>query len=312
MTTDFISGLVSAKSLVNKIGGGLLALGIILSFFSLGWGIGLTLTAIIVLLGTNTIYIIPQGYYGYVMVMEKDASSAKKNGWGLKIPVISTLTLVSADPYVHTEELQVQNANNDNTGITYTLSFNFKRDKAHQLKQKVHSLSPKDYAERFLCPAIREAFGDICSQKTNGELSAQRSQIAQDVLRRLGTDNFVENISLTLGENLHYSPATEKANEQLAAKAREAEIAKAERSIVEERAEQLKISAQAKADAMRIEAEAEADAFKLKGDSENEIRKNLGKILKNHPELIKEELAKNFPKVFGGNSIINLDDILGK
>ena len=56
-------------------------------------------------------------------------------------------------------------------------------------------------------------------------------------------------------------------------------------------------------------AEAEAEALKMKGASENEVKEKLGEILKTHPELLKEVLAKNFPKVYGGNNIINLETV---
>ena len=55
--------------------------------------------------------------------------------------------------------------------------------------------------------------------------------------------------------------------------------------------------------------------MKLKGASENEVREKLGEILKAHPELIKEVLAKNFPKVYGGGNVtpmMDLGDLLGK
>ena len=66
---------------------------------------------------------------------------------------------------------------------------------------------------------------------------------------------------------------------------------------------------------VRKMAEAEAEAMKLKGASENEVREKLGEILKAHPELIKEVLAKNFPKVYGGGNVtpmMDLGDLLGK
>lgn len=102
-----------------------------------------------------------------------------------------------------------------------------------------------------------------------------------------------------------------------------AELAKEEKNkeVVLVKAEQLKISAAAQAEADIILAEAEAkaaiirakaevEALRLKGATENEIREHLGKILENYPELIKEVLAQNFPKVYGGGTMINLDNLL--
>jgi hypothetical protein len=51
--------------------------------------------------------------------------------------------------------------------------------------------------------------------------------------------------------------------------------------------------------------------MRIKGATENEIKERLGEILKINPELIKEVAAKNLPKVWGGTSMINLDNIFG-
>jgi hypothetical protein len=80
--------------------------------------------------------------------------------------------------------------------------------------------------------------------------------------------------------------------------------------IVEMKKQQKLIVADAEAEAQLKKARAEAEALKLKGASENEVKEKLGEILKTHPELLKEVLAKNFPKVYGGSNIINLDNIL--
>jgi hypothetical protein len=47
----------------------------------------------------------------------------------------------------------------------------------------------------------------------------------------------------------------------------------------------------------------------MKGASENEVREKLGEILNAHPELLKEALAKNYPKVVGSGTIVNLNSL---
>lgn len=293
---------------VDIIGLSVIAMGAVLCFLTLLWGIIL----IIIGIGVCSFYTIPQGYYGYILLLEKNIGKAHSNGWGLKIPLLSSVINVSAEPYTHTEQLQIQNAMNDNTGITYTLTFKFKKDCAHQLKERIHSLSQKEYAERFLCKPIGQALGDICATKTNDELNTQRSAIAKEALDKLALDRFIEIIALSIGENFKYSEATEKANEQLAAIAREKKIVEAQDAIIEKKGQQLVKTAGFNKEARIKDAEGEAQAMSIKGASENAIKERLGEILKAHPELLKEILAKNFPKVFGGNTIINLDDLLGK
>ncbi len=289
---------------IDIIGLALMVAGVALSFFTL-WALILVVIGII----TCSFYIVPQGYYGYVMVLEKNMGVARSNGWGLKVPFVSTITYVSAEPFTHTEHIQIQNAMNDNTGINYTLTFKFKVDYAHQLKQRVHSLSQKEYAERFLCKPIGQALGDICATKTNDELNTQRSQIAADALNLLAPDTYIEIISLSIGENFKYSEATEKANEQLAAIAREKKIVDANDEIIKKKAEQLLVTTEAKVAAQIKEAEGEAEAIRLRGEAEAEAIRKRGEMLAQHPELIEETKAQNRPKVVGGTPIVNVDNL---
>lgn len=86
-------------------------------------------------------------------------------------------------------------------------------------------------------------------------------------------------------------------------------VARAKTVEAEELSKQMEIQANARKKATIIEAEGQAQALKLKGASENEVKKVLGEILKDYPELLKEKLAENYPKVVGGNTMVNLDDL---
>ena len=88
-------------------------------------------------------------------------------------------------------------------------------------------------------------------------------------------------------------------------------IAKAEVAEAEQKKKQAIIFAEGQKDVARIKAEGEAAAIRLQGAAENEVKEVLGTILKNNPSLIKEVLAQNFPKVYGGNTMVNLDSMLG-
>ena len=87
-------------------------------------------------------------------------------------------------------------------------------------------------------------------------------------------------------------------------------VAKAKTVETEELRKQVEIQAEAKKQAMITEAEGKAMAMRLQGESENEVRRVLGEILKDHPELLQEELAKNFPRVYGGSTMINLGEMI--
>lgn len=128
--------------------------------------------------------------------------------------------------------------------------------------------------------------------------------------------NFFEYITLminTIGFEKKYEDACAEVIVAQAQKDK-AEI-DGEKAIVlaKKQADVIKIKADAEAEAKVKMAEAEAEAKKLTGAAENKVREELGQILENNPKLLKDELAKHFPKVFGGaNPMINLDDMLGE
>lgn len=99
-------------------------------------------------------------------------------------------------------------------------------------------------------------------------------------------------------------------------------VAKAQTAEANEKKKQAEILAEAKKIALIKEGEAKAEAYlkmeqakaeglKLTLASENDAKNHLGEIIARYPGVLKNELAKNFPKVFGGNTMVNLDDLLG-
>ena len=79
------------------------------------------------------------------------------------------------------------------------------------------------------------------------------------------------------------------------------------------KAQQKRIAAQAEKDVQLLKAEGEAEYRRKIGESENEVKEALGRIFQTYPELVKETLAKNFPKIVGANVLgnIDLDKMLG-
>ncbi len=320
MTTDFISGLVSAKSLVNKIGCGLMVLAIVLCFFHLWWGIGALFVVGALVCGVNALCIVMPGNAGYQIVLGKLLNSPLDAGLRFVWPFITSVTEVDVRLQKHEDTNTMKTANLRDITLTYALTYQVDKRYVHFLHA---AIGENEFVNKALCPWLDAVMTSIVASKTyediNGKIADLSSEVKNAYLDEVEKQckaltgklpdhsdgiNFFANISVAIID-VKFDEEYTQAVSKLAKTIKEKEI-------IEAQAEQLKISATAKADALRIEAEAEAAALKIKGDSENEIRKNLGKILKSHPELIKEELAKNFPKVFGGNSIINLDDILGK
>ncbi len=113
--------------------------------------------------------------------------------------------------------------------------------------------------------------------------------------------NFFKFIDLKINK-VKFEESYEQARSKVA-------IAKAQTIEAEEKKKQILILAKSKKEAEILKAQGEAKALLLKGASENEVRKVLGEILRDHPELLKEELAKHYPKVLGGNTIVNLENL---
>lgn len=113
--------------------------------------------------------------------------------------------------------------------------------------------------------------------------------------------NFFKFIDLKINK-VEFESSYEQARSKVA-------VAKAQTIEAEEKKKQLLILAESKKQAEILKAQGEAEALRLKGASENEVRKVLGEILRDHPELLKEELAKHYPKVLGGNTMVNLDNL---
>ena len=113
--------------------------------------------------------------------------------------------------------------------------------------------------------------------------------------------NFFKFIDLKINK-VEFEESYEQARSKVA-------VAKAQTIEAEEKKKQLLILAESKKEAEILKAQGEAEALRLKGASENEVRKVLGEILRDHPELLKEELAKHYPKVLGGNTMVNLENL---
>ena len=113
--------------------------------------------------------------------------------------------------------------------------------------------------------------------------------------------NFFKFIDLKINK-VEFEESYEQARSKVA-------VAKAQTIEAEEKKKQLLILAESKKEAEILKAQGEAEALRLKGASENEVREAMGAILQKHPELLKEVLAQHYPKVLGGNTMVNLDNL---
>lgn len=186
----------------------------------------------------------------------------------------------------------------------------------------------KETIEAIASALIRQEVDMKCSEasKMDGTHTAYRCEFSSDDTIAVGLDedgstedipkldlaewmedaegvNFFKSFDLKINK-VTFENGYEEARAKVA-------VAKAEVAEAEQKKKQAIIFAEGQKEVARIKAEGEAEAIRLQGAAENEVKEVLGSILKNNPSLIKEVLAKNFPKVFGGNSIVNLDSMLG-
>lgn len=81
----------------------------------------------------------------------------------------------------------------------------------------------------------------------------------------------------------------------------------------EGKAKALSIQAKGEAEAIKAKGEAEAAALEAKGEAENRVMEERGRVLADNPELISQEVAKNYPTVVGGAMpTLGIDDIVNR
>lgn len=310
--TDFVSALVSAKSLINKIAGAIALVGLLMFIYSAGWGWTIIIIAVALILVVNSLCIVMPGNAGYLIILGRLINKPIQSGLRFVVPFISSVTEVDVRLQKHEDTNTMKTADLRDITLKYALTYEVNRNLVHLLHAHI---GENNFVNTALCPWLDSVMTQIVASKKyediNGRLADLSTEIETAYLakvesqcRSIAGQNLFSNMSVAIID-VQFDEEFTQAVSQLAKAVKEKEIVIA-------KAEQLKISEQAQADALRIRAEAEADAMRLKGASENEVREKLGEILKTHPELIKEVLAKNFPKVYGSsvNPMLTMDDIM--
>lgn len=313
---DFTSTILSLREKLTKP---LMMVAVLCGIASvfLGWGF-MGLAGIIVIFVTflNGMYVIMPGNAGYKITLGKLASRSYPAGFGWMIPFVSSMTPVDITRQRHEDTNTLKNKNRREVTLRYILTWALNPDNIHILHA---TIGENEYINKALCPQLDTAFTEVISSKTYDEINADLANIASEV-----KDNYELRYDHNLFVDVEINIIEVKFDTDYEKTIAEAATVEMRKDIVEKQAEQLRISAKAKADArvllaegeaayIKKTAEAEAEGLKLKGASENEIKEKLGEILKGHPELIREVLAKNFPKVYGSGAtpLINLDELLG-
>lgn len=168
-----------------------IAVGVALAFFT-WWALVLIILPLII----SAIYIIPQGYYAYASAMGYIIGSPRQHGIGWKIPFVSKVTYASAEVYSYSEALQVETNTGDKIAVTYAVSFRFKKEYIHLIKEEIPSLEHADFLNHKLRKKIRQALLDVYGLKTKEEARTQRTIIAREALRIIPTEHHIEDLNL--------------------------------------------------------------------------------------------------------------------
>ena len=317
-TVDFTSAILAMRGKVTKPMLIATVLCIILACF-LGWGFWLVAGILLAFVTfINGMYVIMPGRSGYKITLGAMANKSFASGFGWMIPFISSMSEVDITRQRHQDTNNMKNKERRDIALTYVLTWNLVPSNVHILHA---TIGESDYISKALCPQLDAAFPEVVAEKTYEDINGKLAEVSAEVKA-----NFEPRYNHSLFENVELNIINVQFDKDYEDAVSEMAKVEMQRKIVEEKAEQLKISTKAQAEARGMQAEgeaayirklaeAEAAAMKLKGASENEVREKLGEILKAHPELIKEVLAKNFPKVYGGGNVtpmMDLGDLLGK
>jgi regulator of protease activity HflC (stomatin/prohibitin superfamily) len=331
MKLDLISAVIAKRNTITWVALVFALVGVILStVFNIWWGWSLFFFALGFILLINSLVVIKLGHAGYLLVLGNNQKESFKAGLHLVFPFISVMHEVDVRLQVHNCTGQKINAKNEReVTIGYTLNYCVNPELVHLLPQYFNE---DNVVDALLCPWLNNKLNLVIKKFEYEEITQKIQEIQEEIqvifendirneCRKFETNSADKDIAeklftqiTVLIQSIDYDTEYQKAVANVSVAEKEILLVEKKkdqkRLIAEANAEALKIGAEAEADAIKKKAEAEAEALRLKGASENEVKEKLGEILKTHPELLKEVLAKNFPKVYGGSNIINLDNLL--
>ncbi len=309
--TDFISGLVKAKSLINKIAGIIALIGLAVLFFISGWGWAIVIVALALVLIVNSLCIVMPGNAGYLIVLGRLINKPIQAGLRFVIPFISSVTEVDVRLQKHEDQNTMKTADLRDITLKYALTYEVNRNLVHLLHAHI---GENNFVNTALCPWLDAVMTQIVASKKyediNGHLAELSTEIEAAYLLKVRTQ--CTNIcGINLFSNMSVAIIDVQFDEEFTKVVSELAVETKRLDVVKKKGEQLIISEQAQADAVAIRARANADKTKTEGAAENEVLAQQGEVIKDHPELIKNKLAENFPKVYGSgiNPMLTIDDI---
>lgn len=249
-------------------------------------GVIFFIVAIILLIGSFRT--IKSGQVGIRVRFGKVVSSQMNDGINFKIPFIEKI--VKMNIQVQKIEIETESSSKDLQLVNMKLAVNYKIDgkRATSLYKNVGT----KYEDVILQPAIQESIKAVTSKYTAEELITKRNEVSVECMKELDSKVkkygiIIDNFNIT---NFNFSEEFNKAIE-------EKQVAEQKVLTAKQELEKAKVDAEKKI----VQAEAEKRANDLKQVS---LTDNIIK------EKFIEKWNGELPKATGGNSIINLNELL--
>ena len=267
MTVDFTSMILSMREKLTKPLLIVTVVSIVAAIF-LGWGFGvLAAVVFIFVVFINGMYVIMPGHSGYKITLGKMANSSFKSGFGWMIPFISSMSEVDITRQTHKDTNAMKNRERRDIFLTYVLTWNVCPNNVHTLHA---TIGENEYVGKALCPQLDAAFTEVVANKTYEDINGKLADLSAEVKA-----NFEPRYDHSLFQNVELNIIEVKFDKDYEDAVSEMAKVEMQRKIVEEKAEQLKISTNAKAEATKIEAAGEAEAMRLKAAAEAEAMSNM-------------------------------------
>ncbi len=267
------------------------------------------------LLVTNGMYTVNEGFYAAVYTMGKLDVLESRAGLHLKIPFVQSVSMINV------KEQSIEIPHNAYTKDTQTVEnlavkINYRLDTA-ALDSTIREIGVENVYSTVIEPNVLSATRNTIGQYAADELIGHRAEISQNITDQLVerfTGKGVELVTFTI-QNIDFEDSFEAAVQRKVEAEQKALEAQNKTRETEELGKQRVISAQADADSIKAKADADAYAIEAKANAEANAMQVLNQQLEQNPayiEYLKVTLWNGqLPVVDGGgaNPIIDMRDL---
>jgi prohibitin 2 len=197
-------------------------------------------------------YIVPFGHRGVLLTLGKADVQFKREGFGLKLPIIQKVEPVSIRQISHEFTAECYSQDLQQLSVIVRVLFRLPETKVVEL-----FVNYPDVYSQVILPKTHEALKEITALRTAEQVVKTREEIKTIALDNLRKKlNGIVNIEDIVLVNIDLSEELERAIEQKMVQEQEAGRAKFSQQQSKTEAETAKIRAQGEADAIRIRSEA--------------------------------------------------------